>query len=240
MSYFKYFKKSNFIVGDIGPIELVNIQSYSQIFSRITDDITLYSYYTFVNGDRLDVISNKLYGTPEYYWTIILVNPHITNTYNDLPKEYNADLVSYLGGKYPGVALKLATGESLAGKFNIGETVTYSTYSGTVLGKYPTLGYINVEVTSEDSFPLNSEFTLTGVTSGDTIQIANTIDMYQAPHHYINSDDEWTRWNAGQVTAVSILDYETEINDENSQIKVIRPEKMYSVITSFEREMKRL
>lgn len=239
MTYFSKFKKRKFTFNDFKTIELVNIAHYSKIFAQIVDDISLYSYYTFVNGDRLDVISNKLYGTTDYYWTFILLNNHIVNTYKDLPKEYNADLVNYLKLKYPGQALKLATGESLAGKFEIGETVSYSSYAGTVTEKYPTLGYLSVIPTSEDSFPLNQPFTLTGETSGDTIDIANSIDMYLAPHHYVDSDDNWTRWNAGQVTPITILEYEIQINDEISQIKVIRPEKIYAVASAFEREMAR-
>jgi hypothetical protein len=213
---------------------------YSKIFARVVDDITLYSYYTFVNGDRLDVISKKLYGTPEYYWTIPLINPEIVNTYRDLPKEYNDDLIKYLSGLYEGKALKLAEGGSLAGKFKIGETVSFGLYKGTVLEKFPTLGFMTVKETSNDSFPTNQVFTLTGETSGDTLEIANVLEHYQAPHHYVNDKDEWVRWNADDMlTYVSVLEYETELNDVRSQIRVINPENIYTVVNNFEREMRR-
>jgi hypothetical protein len=238
MSYFNKFRKGTFRVGD-KVIETVNIAHYSALFEKIADDISFYSYYTVVNGDRLDVISNKLYGTTDYYWTIALLNKDIVNTYKDLPKEYNAELIEYLKGEYPGYALKLATGESLAGKFEIGETVSFSTYTGTVTGKYPTLGYLTIDLTSEDSFPLNQEFTLTGQTSSDTVTIANTVEYYMAPHHYEDADGQWVKWNSGQTSVTSILEYESSENDIKSQLKVIRPDAVYDVVTEFERQMRR-
>lgn len=239
MSYFNKFRKGTFRVGD-KVIEAVNIAHYSQLFESLSDDITFYSYYTVVNGDRLDVISEKLYGTPDYYWTIALLNKGIVNTYEDLPKEYNNELIEYLKGKYQGYALKLATGQSLAGKFEIGEAVSYSTYSGAVTGKYPTLGYLTINLTSEDSFPLNQEFTLTGETSGDTITIANVLERYMAPHHYEDSEGQWVTWNSPQSTVVTILEYESSENDIKSQLKVIRPDAIYNVVNEFERQMRRV
>jgi len=238
MSYFSKFKKGSFRVGD-QIIETVNIAHYSQIFEKLADDISFYSYYTVSNGDRLDVISEKLYGTPDYYWTIILLNKDIVNTYENLPKEYNAELISYLEGKYPEYALKLKAGETLAGKFDMLETVSFSTYSGVVSGKFPSLGYLTINLTSEDSFPLNQEFTLTGQTTGDTIQIANTMPYYMAPHHYEDEDGQWVLWTNAGSTITSILEYETAINDERSQFKVIKPEAIYNVVSEFEIQMRR-
>ena len=238
MSYFSKFKKGNFRVGD-KVIEVVNIAHYSQLLEKLADNISFYSYYTVVNGDRLDVISEKLYGTTDYYWTIALLNKHIVNTYEDLPKEYNADLIKFLQGKYPGYALKLDAEESLAGNFEMLETVSFGNYSGIVTGKYPTLGYLTIQLTSEDSFPLNQVFPLAGQTSGDTINIANSLEYYTAPHHYEDADGQWVPWTNELSTPITILEYESAINDSNSQLKVIRPDLIYNVAIEFERQMKR-
>lgn len=238
MSYFSKFKKGSFRVGD-RIIETVNIAHYTQLLEKLADDISFYSYYTVVNGDRLDVISEKLYGTPDYYWTIMLLNKDVVNTYEDLPKEYNNELIRYLEGKYPGYALKLKAGEELAGKFDMLETVSFSDYTGIVSGKFPSLGYLTINLTSDDSFPLNQEFTLTGQTSGDSIVIANTMAYYMAPHHYEDSDGHWVLWTNQSSSITSILEYESAINDERSQLKVIRPDQIYNVVTEFERQMRR-
>lgn len=34
-------------------------------------------YYTVVTGDRFDLIANKLYGVPEFWWKIANANPEI-------------------------------------------------------------------------------------------------------------------------------------------------------------------
>ena len=238
MSYFSKFRKGTFRVGD-KVIEVVNIAHYTQLLEKLADDVSFYSYYTVVNGDRPDIISQKLYGTPEYYWTILLLNKHIINTYEYLPKEYNIELIRYLEGKYPGYALKLKSGQTLAGKFSIGETVTFSAYSGIVTGKYPSLGYLTIDLTSEDSFPTNQEFTLTGQTSTDSVVIANSMQYYMAPHHYEDENGQWVLWTNPSSTVVSILEHETEINDERSQLKVIRPQQIYDVSNEFERQMRR-
>jgi len=238
MAYFQKFKKGSFRVGD-RIIETVNIAQYTQLLEKLADDLSFYSYYTVVNGDRLDTISEKLYGTPDYYWTIILLNRELVNTYEDLAKEYNDELIRYLKGRYPGYALKLKADEELAGKFDMLETVSFSTYSGTVTGKFPSLGYLTVELTSPDSFPVNQEFTLTGQTSGDSIVIANSMGYYMAPHHYEDSSGQWILWTNKSSSIVSILEYESGLNDQKSQLKVIRPQSIYNVVTEFERQMKR-
>lgn len=239
MAYFKNFKKSTFQVGD-KVIETVNISKYTQILEKLADDISYYSYYNAVNGDRLDTISQKLYGTPDYYWTIALLNKDIVNTYEDLPKEYNNELIEFLKGKYPGYALKLKVGEELAGKFEILETVSFATYSGVVTGKFPSLGYLTIDLqSSSDSFPINQEFVLTGQTSGDTIVIANAVPYYIAPHHYEDGDGQWVLWTNQSSTVITILEYETDANEKKSQLKVIRPQSIYNVVKEFERQMRR-
>lgn len=34
-------------------------------------------YYTVVQGDRMDIIANKVYGFPDYWWKIANANPEI-------------------------------------------------------------------------------------------------------------------------------------------------------------------
>jgi len=238
MSYFRNFKKGTFRVND-KTLEVVNIAHYTRILEKIADDISFYTYYNLVNGDRLDTISQKIYGTPEYYWTIFLLNKNIINTYEYVAKEYNFELIEYLSEKYPGYALKLAPEQTLANKFQISEKVSFASYEGILTNKFTSLGYLTVDVTSENNFPLNQTFTITGETSGDSVEIANVVEYYNAPHHYETSDGEWVLWNNLLGTPVTILEYETSINDTYSQLKVIRPDKIYNITSEFERQMGR-
>ena len=237
--YFSYFGVKDYTLTDDVQKKVVDLSQYATIFAKIADDVSFYSFYTMQDGERLDTISQKMYGTPEYYWTIPLINNHITNVFRDLPKEYPT-LIKYLEKRYPGSAFKLAVGQTIAGKFNVGEIVSYNTVNkARVIGKYPTNGYLQVEVT-DGAFPLNNTFTITGATTGHTVQIANVIPAYEAPAYYTDANGNQTRWNAGQVTPTLIREVEMDINVEASQLKVIRPKYIYDVAQVFTAEMNRI
>jgi hypothetical protein len=238
--YFSYFGTKDYTLTDDVEKKVVDISKYSTLFSKIADDLSFYSYYTMQDGERLDSISQKLYGTPEYYWTIPLINSNLVNVYKDLPKSYQT-LLQYLEKKYPGSAFKLAAGQTIAGKFTIGETVRYNTTNrAVILGKYPTNGYLQVQVLEGSSFPLNQPFTIVGADNVTNVVIANVIAAYDAPAYYTNSNGNQTRWNAGQVTATTIRELETDKNAEISQLKVIQPRYIYDVAKQFEREMNKV
>jgi hypothetical protein len=44
-----------------------------------------FSYYTWEEGDRIDVISNQTYGNPSFWWKIMDYNPEILNPFNIAP-----------------------------------------------------------------------------------------------------------------------------------------------------------
>jgi hypothetical protein len=185
--YFSYFGVKDYTLTEDVEKRMVDLSQYSTIFTRIADDVSFYSYYTMQDGERLDTISQKLYGTPEYYWTIPLINHHITNVFRDLPKDYPT-LIKYLEKRYIGSAFKLAAGQTIAGKFNLGEIVSFNTVNkARVIAKYPTNGYLQVQVT-EGSFPLNNSFTITGATTGHTVVIANVIPAYEAPAYHVDAN----------------------------------------------------
>jgi len=239
MGYFQSFQKKDYVLDDTMTKSLTDISAYTSIFSKIADDISFYSYYTMQNGERLDTISTQLYGTPEFYWTIPLINPHIVNVYIDMPKD-TPEFIEYLASKYQGSAFKLKPLQSMVDKFTIGETLVYNDVNkATLLGKYPTQGYLQVQLT-EGEFPENMDFTITGQTSNDSVIIANLIPAYDAPAYHTSSiTGMQCTWNITQSTETSIRELEQEKNDLVSQIKVIRPTYIYEVVKQFEREMKR-
>jgi nucleoid-associated protein YgaU len=51
--------------------------------SDITEDIIYYDFYTIENDDWWDNISSKIYGTPELWWIIALMND-INNPFEEL------------------------------------------------------------------------------------------------------------------------------------------------------------
>lgn len=237
--YFSYFQRGSYDFGETVVKNVTNITKYTTIFSEIADDYSFYTFYTMQPGQRLDEISQEIYDTPDFYWTFPLINDRIVNTWNDLPKSYS-DFISFLERKYVGRAFTLKDGETLAGKFEIGENLVYDSTNGAeLIAKYPTQGYMQVVFENDASFPQNTEFTVTGESSEDSIVVTNHIPAYQAPARHIDLNGNDVPYDAGQTTIVTIRQEEEDRNDINSQIRVIRPEFIYEVATRFEQEMRR-
>lgn len=229
--FFQYFQKEDFDIDGDGTKNLVNLSQYSKVFSKIADDISFYTYYTVDNTDRLDNISQKIYGTPEYYWTFFLVNKELNNSWKNFRKDVN-EFNDYLKRKYPDTAVTFTSGSdniSLLTSVTIGSDIGSGV--GTVTGIYPSMNYITV-TNNQNSTPAG----LTITSGSNSVEISAAIPHYKAPHHKENADGEWVI--AGTST-VSIEQYESDLNDLQFQIKVIRPQHILSVARQFEREMKR-
>jgi len=231
--YFQYFQKEDFQLTNQGTRNLTNLAQYTRIFSKIADDISFYTYYTMDNSERLDTISRKLYGTSEYYWTFLLVNKELSNTFMDIRKDNN-EFNNFLQRKYPDTALTFTNdSDNISLITTVDIDTELSNSLGTVTGIYPTMNYITVTGLTNSS-PVGETISA----SGSTVTVASAVPHYEAPHHKENADGEWVR--SGSVGAlVSIRTWEQEQNDEKYQLKVIRPQYIQTVARQFEREMKR-
>jgi hypothetical protein len=237
MPYFNSFRKDDFVFSKDLTKRVTNISLYTAIFSRIADNISFYTFYDVSPDQRLDSISQQLYGTTDFYWTIPILNKDIINTWNDLPKSTN-QLAQFLALKHPGTALFIRDDQVLAGKFTIGETLEFnSTDLGTVIAKYPTRGYIQIDPIDASTVPTNTEFTIKGKTSLDEIVVSGTAPAFKAPANHIDSNGNSVPFNNG--TPITIEEQETDRNEERSRIKVIRNEHITNVVKQFEREMNR-
>ena len=229
--FFQYFQKEDFDIDGDGTKKLVNLSQYSKVFSKIADDISFYTYYTVNNTDRLDNISQKIYGTPEYYWTFFLVNKELNNSWKNFRKDVN-EFNDYLKRKYPDTAITFTSGSdniSLLTNVTVGSEIGSGV--GTVTGIYPSMNYITV-TNNQNSTPAGIT-----ITSGSkSAEVTAAVPHFKAPHHKENSDGEWV---IDGTATVSIEQYESDLNDLQFQIKVIRPQHILSVARQFEREMKR-
>lgn len=240
MAYFKYFRKENYLF-DFNVTKVVtNISKYTGIFNEmLNDDPTFYTYYTMNNSDRLDSISEQLYGTSNFYWTIPLINANIICTWIDLPKT-TPQLRDFLSRKYPGQALFIEGIESLIPNEEI-FLETNPEIVCKVTDFFPTLGYITTDKSVFDISTGNS-FNIVGAESGEIVQVNSVVYLYDAPVLYKNIDtNEYGIRSEGSniipITYRQIEDYE---NDQKTQIRVIRPRVIYEIADKFEKEMKRV
>ena len=59
------------------PVFFPELNSYVDILDQLKVDQAFYEDYTILSGDRPDIVSNKLYNSPDYYWTFYMLNDHL-------------------------------------------------------------------------------------------------------------------------------------------------------------------
>ena len=75
MAFFKQFPKVEYDFNRQGVImNMVDIYRSVRPLQNFVDDTTAYIYYEVRNGERPDIVSNKLYGNQNFYWTFFVVN----------------------------------------------------------------------------------------------------------------------------------------------------------------------
>ena len=105
--------------------------------------VTLYKNYKIIDGMRPDVLSQKIYGTPDYYWTFFIINDFLHDGLQVWPMSQEV-LRKYVEKNYSGKALCFkpevvrdvdgiaqGTKNSVSGLLNLGELI-YGSTSGAV------------------------------------------------------------------------------------------------------------
>lgn len=240
MTYFSQFRQRDYILSDTVVKNLTDISQYTEIFSRAADDFAFYTFYNARPDERFDTISNELYGTPDYYWTIPILNDRIVNTWRDTTKSVNS-LKESIARRYPGRAITIDPTVEFFGLFTLGETVVYNGNMYTVLNVYPTQGYLQVEtvVTNQDTSGIDSQNRVVGLTSGSSADATGIVDMIDAPAYFVDTDGNRVPWYTTNATEVSIRNDEFERNELLARLKVVRPDYIREVIDRFELEMRR-
>ena len=119
MSFFKNFPSVKYQFGDAGDAAWFNdITAYVDLIDQISDDASYYETYTIQDGERADIVSYKLYNTPDYYWMFYLLNERLRTQGWPLSQyELTARAKEY----YPNTVL--VTNRSMHGEFYIGDVV---------------------------------------------------------------------------------------------------------------------
>ena len=125
--YFQNFPTIQYdMYDDAHTMEMVDIFRTVRPKASIKEDLLLYSKYTIKDGERPDHLSQKFYGSPDYYWTFFMINENLVNLHTDWPlsrKEFEL----MINQKYDGYVL--TTEQDISTGFVKGETVQGLIYS---------------------------------------------------------------------------------------------------------------
>ena len=219
MAFFKQFPKVEYDFNRQGVImNMVDIYRSVRPLQNFVDDTAAYIYYEVRNGERPDIVSNKLYGNQNFYWTFFVVNEALHDGLQVWPMSQE-DLFTYIEREYEGYAITtnpvitrdsdgliVAHENSLAGsvpgtttgKFQLGETITGGTSgaTGTLVKKDLDLNQLIVQnvtgafLGDPTVVPTNLTERITGSTSGDFVDSYQAYKYADAPHHWFLQGDK--------------------------------------------------
>ena len=231
MKYFRNFPLIDYDLDDNKDTrQIVDVFRFAKIVSsKAIDDVTLYNYYQVQDSERPDHVSQKLYGTPNLYWTFFLVNENLKNLYKDWPMS-QVQFDKHVEKNYSGHALNVNISAVIHDKLTVGETVTglLSGATGKVVSKDPNLGWIRI---SDKTGTFQAE-TVQGGTSSEIVTITGETPFRNATHHFTTSEGRVPRGTVGAVT-VTNEENEKELNDGRERIKVIKPSRINEITDEF-------
>ena len=219
MAFFRQFPKVEYDFNRQGVINnMVDIYRSVRPLQNFVDDTSAYVYYEVKNGERPDIVSNKLYGNQNFYWTFFVVNEGLHDGLQAWPMSQE-DLFTYIEREYEGYAITtnpiitrdsdgliVAHENSLAGsvpgtttgKFQLGETLRGGTSNatGTLVKKDLDLNQLVVQnvtgafIGDPTVVPTNLTERITGSTSGDFVDSYQAYKYAEAPHHWFLQGDK--------------------------------------------------
>jgi Base plate wedge protein 53 len=209
MPYFRQFPKTKYDFNNNGiSTNITDIFRYVTPDKSFLDDISVYQYYNINDGDRPDIVSNILYGTPEYYWTFFVCNDSLKQGGLAAWPMSGQQFEDYMSNEYNGTCIItrpsierdiygtiLDYRDSLSGRFQIGETVTgsQSGATGTLVKKDAQLSQLIVgKVTGNFIGSTVGDITvseqITGSISQSVVSSYTVVPYRYAPHHYVDAN----------------------------------------------------
>lgn len=245
MSYFDYFREVQYTFGsNTLPVAFQDLSVYADLIDQLSDQASYYSYYTILEGDRPDILADKLYGNSQYGWVFFLLNDHLRESGWPLTRQ---ELNTHVDEMNPGCCIttreefsgSIAQGTNIPGPLlRVGDTLTgsVSATSGVVTKLDPDNGqvFMNVnaawnageEVTWRDDDNALQSFT-----------IESCVDYELATDHYEDVDGNHVDIDPAVgpgvlLLEVTIKDMYERRNEELKQIRIIRPDYIDTIVNN--------
>lgn len=258
MTFFNAFPKTKIDLGINNQLyDIKNTFRYAKIPDKFINNYLSYSKYTIVDGERPDIVSIRLYGTPNYYWTFFIVNDFLKNSYSnwmlstyklqEYVKLYMGDTVINMRPRYvldpEGILIRVEN--SVVGNFDTVNKEPVTGYLSRAMGNVVDVdcSLQQLRITNVDGTFQANEIII-GTNTQDTVTSYEVYKLYNAPCEYRDSlgnvVDNQLFFSGGipntNVTPISYYEKIQEENDKKSSIKVISP----SYITEFAKQFKKI
>ena len=236
MAFFEQFPLINYDFNRQGVT-----QSMTDIFRSVKplpaflDSYSAYKFYEIKNGERPDIVAQRIYGVPEWYWTFFVVNDHLHDGYNAWPLSQE-DLFDYMAKEYEGYVIevnpKITSGvheNSLSGKFKLGETIKGLSSQTTGILKKKNVDMCQLVVQNisggtgryigDPTLINDSTELIRGETTLDTVDTYRTYKYAEAPYKYYLETDTTNKepvTNALHIPNAGAVEYVNITNEDGS------------------------
>ena len=242
--YFRKFPSVGYNFGDNEAQTLFpNLSVYVDVIDQVKQEIAFYEKYTILDGDRPDIVSQKLYGTPDYHWTFFAMNDGLKESGWPMPEH---ELRALVKKRYPHRAV--TTEGNIASFFLPGVNVLGKTSgtTGRIVERNLDIGQLII-ASDKNENGINNNFGSTEqIAAGDTVvqQSVNVVsaiaetDQYNSVVYYKNSAgeivdiDPFDQVTSG-LTPVTIMDDYISFNDSLKNIVVIKPNQITAVANEY-------
>jgi hypothetical protein len=254
-TYFTNFPLTNYYFGNEETTVLFQkINAYVDIFDQVKNNITAYQIYNIKEFDRPDIVSDKLYGTPNYGWTFFLLNDNLRIRGWPLS---SLELYTQSERYYPNIVLQTNDNMAYNQKIAVGDTVVLfsdPTQSGIVRRIDYDLGQVYIDRGDNGFFGVTSGYI---IREGADLLISNSVrftaqkKQINAVHHYEDVNGEYVDFldSAGAQSGITELKFKDPaslnpvtystrlqaVNEELRRIKVIKPGSIEKVVSEFNR-----
>jgi hypothetical protein len=213
--YFRKFPSVGYNFGDNEAQTLFpNLSVYVDVIDQVKQEIAFYEKYTILDGDRPDIVSQKLYGTPDYHWTFFAMNDNLKESGWPMPEHELRGLVKK---RYPHRAER---------NLDIGQLIIASDKN---------------ENGINNNFGSTEQIAAGDTVEQQSVNVVSAIaetDQYNSVVYYKNSAgeivdiDPFNQVTSG-LTPVTIMDDYISFNDSLKNIVVIKPNQITAVANEY-------
>jgi hypothetical protein len=235
MNYFKSFPSVAYRFGTENTLNAFqDVSLYVELIDEIKDNIDFYTLYEILEGERPDQLSQRLYGSPDYYWTFFLMNDKIRQQGWPLSAfELDTLIKKELN------LVTLTTRDNISTTFKVGQTISGVTSTATGIIRERRLDFGQLIVSTTGTF-LSNELILStvGPTTQSATLSAGSISQYNSIHHWEDENGVWVDVDpsvgtSAIYTPVTYYDKYIADNDALRTMRMIKPQAINSVFRSF-------
>ena len=155
---------------------------------RLINEDLQYQYYNVLDSERPEVVSHRLYGDVQYYWTFFVINEHLRLGPQLQWPLSQKQLTAKIEEDYGDAKTLFTTDRDLVTKpFVIGETISGLTSgaSGTLFAIRPDYGQVIVNGDITGNFSATE--TIKGAHVNAWVTLYRTVNFADAPLYYVHS-----------------------------------------------------